>query len=123
MNDSLYDRIGGEPAIMAAVGLLYERLLADDLTRPFFEGMEITAQVKKQVAFMTHAFDGPAEYRGRDLREAHQHLVANSGLGDAHFDAIKAHLAACLRELQLAEPTIAEVLQIVERTRAAVLDR
>lgn len=120
---SLYERVGGEPAIMAAVGILYEKLLADDLTRPFFESMELDALVKKQIAFMTRALGGPIEYRGRDLRAAHKDLVASRGLTDAHFDAVATHLAATLRELEVEEELVLEVLDVIGLTRGDVLDR
>lgn len=120
---SLFERVGGEPAIMAAVGILYEKLIADDLTRPFFEDMDLDTLVKKQIAFMSHAFGGPVESRGRDLRTAHRHLVAAKGLTDAHFDAVAMHLAVTLRELGLDEDVVNEVLAVVGGTRSHVLDR
>jgi hemoglobin len=119
----LYERVGGEPAIMAAVGVLYEKLMADDEVRDFFASMELDALVKKQIAFMSWALGGPEEYRGRDLRTAHAHLVAQRGLTDRHFDAVTRHLAEALHELQVDDETIAEVLATVAPTRAAVLDR
>ena len=60
---------------MAAVPIFYSRVLADDLTRPFFEKLDMETQTKKQVAFMTWAFGGPEDYKGRDLRSAHASLV------------------------------------------------
>ena len=120
---TLFERVGGEPAIMAAVGILYEKLMADELTAPYFEGMEIDALVKKQIAFMSWALGGPAEHRGRDLREAHAHLVTRKGLSDAHFDAVAGHLAATLRELAVEESIVVEVLDVVGRTRGQVLGR
>src|SRR6188472_1659759 len=83
---TLYDRIGGEAAVLAAVDLFYEKVTADEVTRSYFEGLDMEAQVRKQVAFMTWAFGGPSEYKGRDLRAAHKVLVLR-GLGDEHFDA------------------------------------
>jgi hypothetical protein len=74
-NGSLYERIGGENAVTAAVGLLYQKILADETLRHFFAGLNMQAQVKKQVSFMTLAFGGPAGYSGKDLREAHARLV------------------------------------------------
>ncbi len=120
---SLYERIGGEAAIMAAVDLFYEKVLADPLTRPFFEGLDMAGQTKKQTAFMTWAFGGPAEYRGRDLRTAHARLVTEKGLGNAHFDAIAAHLKATLEELGVTETLVDEVLAVVASTREQVLGR
>ena len=123
MGQSLYERIGGQGAIMAAVDRFYGKVLADELTRPFFDALDMQAQTKKQIAFMTWALGGPAEYRGRDLTQAHAALVRDKGLGDVHFDAIAKHLEATLLELGVARELIDEALGIVGGTRAQVLGR
>jgi hemoglobin len=123
MSSALFERIGGEAALMAAVDLFYNKVLSDELTRPFFEGLDMAAQTKKQVAFMSRAFGGPEEYRGRDLRAAHANLVKFKGLGDAHFDAVAGHLKATLEELGVAPDLVAEALGIVASTRNEVLSR
>ncbi len=120
--ESLYERLGGEGALMAAVDLFYRKVLADDLIRGFFEKLDVSAQSRKQVAFMSWAFGGPVEYRGRDLRVSHADLVKR-GLGDVHFDAVAGHLKATLEELGIAPDDIAEVLTIVAGTRDEVLNR
>jgi hemoglobin len=117
---SLYERIGGEAAVMAAVDLFYKKVMDDPLTRPFFATLDMPAQVRKQVAFMTVAFGGPDEYRGRDLRTAHAPLRSR-GLGDQHFDAVARHLEATLQDLGVDPPLIAEALAIVASTRGQVL--
>ena len=123
MANSLYERIGGEAAIMAAVDLFYEKVLADPLTKPFFEKLDMDAQTKKQVAFMTVAFGGPDKYSGRDLRTAHAELVKDKGLGDEHFDAVAGHLKTTLEELGVKEDLVNEALTIVGGTRSEVLSR
>jgi hemoglobin len=120
---SLYERLGGELTIMAAVDLFYDKVLADPVTRPFFDGIDMVVQSRKQVAFMTYAFGGPVAQRGRDLREAHGQLVRDRGLGDAHFDAVADHLRATLVELAIEPALQAEVMSIVAGTRAEVLNR
>ena len=119
---SLYERLGGEAAVMAAVGIFYEKLLADPSVKHFFENLDMAALTRKQVAFMTRAFGGPAHYRGRDLRAAHADLVAH-GLNDRHFDAVVRHLQATLKELGVAPDLIQEALGIVASTRNEVLNR
>jgi hemoglobin len=123
MANSLYERIGGEAAVMAAVDLFYKKVLADPLTRPFFDGLDMAAQTRKQVAFMMWAFGGPAEYKGRDLRAAHAVLVKQQGLSDQHFDAVARHLHDSLVELSVQKPLIDEALAIVAGTRDTVLGR
>lgn len=123
MTAPLFDRLGGMEAVMAAVDIFYDKLLADPLVADFFNGVDMEKQAKKQVAFMTWAFNGPEEYRGRDLRTAHRHLVQRQRLGDTHFDAVAGHLQATLQELGVAPELVAEVMAVVGSTRTEVLDR
>lgn len=118
---SLYERIGGEAAIIAAVDIFYQKVLSDEITRPFFEGLDLEAQSRKQVAFMAWAFGGPAEFKGRNLRAAHLKLVRQRGLSDVHFDAVARHLEATLRELEVEEELIRAALTIIVDTRQQVL--
>jgi hemoglobin len=123
MTATLYQRIGGESAIMAAVGRFYAKVMADSLTRPFFAGLDMKAQVEKQISFMSRAFGGPVEHQGRDLRAAHEKLVKERGLGDAHFDAVAGHLKSTLEELGVDQALVTEALDAVGGMRNDVLGR
>lgn len=46
---TLYERIGGEGAVAAAVDVFYDKVMADEITRLFFSAIEMPAQIKKQV--------------------------------------------------------------------------
>jgi len=119
---SLFERIGGEGAVDAAVDIFYRKVLADDRVNAFFEGVDMEKQAAKQKAFLTMAFGGPHNYTGEDMRKGHAHLVAK-GLNDSHFDAIMEHLGATLTELNVPADLIAEAAAIAESTRADVLGK
>jgi hemoglobin len=119
---SIYERIGGEAAITATVGMFYERIMADELLAPFFVDLDMDRQITKQIAFMTMAFGGPHAYTGKDLRAAHAGSVAR-GMTDEHFDAVAGHLHATLTTLAVPAELIAEVMAIVGSTRREVLGR
>ncbi|MCZ6524558.1 MAG: chemotaxis protein CheW, partial [Alphaproteobacteria bacterium] len=120
--ESLFERIGGEAAIEAAVDLFYRKVLADDAINQFFDGIDIEALRAKMRAFLTLTFDGPANYDGNDLTTVHAPLV-QAGLKDSHFNAVAGHLRATLDELGV-EPDIGdEVMELVAGTRDAVLGR
>lgn len=119
---SLFERIGGEAAIEAAVVTFYEKVMADPTLAGFFEHMDMALQIQKQIAFMTMAFGGPSAYSGRDLRTAHAKLVQR-GLGDSHFDSVLQHLSSTLLGLGVDARATSEVLAIVEGTRSDVLGR
>ena len=119
---SLYDQLGGEAAVNAAVDIFYRKVLADDRINKFFEGIDMERQAAKQKAFLTFAFGGPNSYTGKDMREGHAHLVAK-GLNDSHFDAVMEHLGATLKELNVPDELIAKAAAIAESTRNDVLGR
>jgi hemoglobin len=119
---SLYERLGGEAAVQAAVVKFYDKVLADPTVAPFFEGLDMQDQIRKQIAFMTMAFGGPHRYTGRAMRGVHARLV-DRGLGDAHFDAIQRHLGSTLGDLGVDQGLIDEVLALVETQRADVLSK
>jgi hemoglobin len=119
---SLYEQLGGEAAVNAAVDIFYRKVLSDDRISAFFENVDMEKQAAKQKAFLTMAFGGPHNYTGLDMRKGHAHLVAR-GLNDSHVDAVIEDLGATLRELGVKEELIAQVAAIAESTRNDVLDR
>ena len=119
---NLYEQIGGDEAVDAAVDLFYRHVLSDDRIAHFFEGVDMERQAQKQKAFLTMAFGGPHNYTGKDMREGHAHLV-KQGLNDSHFDAVAENLAKTLQELGVAQELIDQVLAIAESTREDVLGR
>lgn len=119
---SLFERIGGEAAVDAAVDIFYRKVLVDDRVNGFFDDVDMDKQINKQKGFLTMAFGGPNNYTGKDMRVGHKHLVER-GLNDSHFDAIVELLAATLTELGVAADDIQGVADIAESVRADVLNK
>lgn len=119
---SLYEQLGGQPAVDAAVDIFYRKVLSDDRISDFFDGVDMDRQIGKQKAFLTMAFGGPHNYTGADMRTGHAHLVAR-GLNDSHFDAVAENLNATLQELGVAQELIDQVMAIAGSTRNDVLGR
>lgn len=119
---TLFDELGGEGAMEAAVDIFYRKVLSDERIARFFEGVDMDRQAAKQKAFLTMVTGGPNHYTGRDMRTAHAHLV-KQGLNDSHFNAVVENLAATLRELGVSDEKIGKVAALAESVRADVLDR
>lgn len=119
---SVFEQLGGQGAVDAAVEIFYRHVLSDDRISHFFEDVDMEGQVAKQRAFMTMAFGGPHSYTGKDMREGHAHLV-EKGLDDSHFDAVAENLVKALKELDVAQHLIDQVMEIVGATREDVLGR
>jgi hemoglobin len=119
---SLYDRLGGEKAVNAAVENFYRRVLSDGRIARFFEGVDMDSQIAKQKSFLIMAFGGPNKYTGADMRNAHKKLV-DKGLNDSHVDAVIENLNTTLRELGVPETEVKEVAAIANSVRNDVLGR
>lgn len=119
MSESLYEKIGGEPAVDVAVDVFYRKVLSDDRISGYFETVDMDAQRAKQKAFLTFAFGGPNQYSGADMRTAH----AKMNLTEGDFDAVMEHLTGTLRELKVAEELINQVEAIALSVKDHVLNR
>lgn len=119
---TLYERIGGQPAMDLAVDIFYRKVLRDEHIRFFFEDVDMDRQRVKQKRFLTMVCGGPGWYGGKRLREAHRHLLA-WGLNDGHFDRVIGHLGASLEECGVAAEDVAAVVAAAEGFRAEVLGR
>jgi len=113
---TLFEKLGGRDAVNAAVDIFYKKVLADDRINSFFEGIDMDAQRRKQIMFLTYAFGGPNNYDGKNMRDAHAALLEKS-LNDSHFDAVVENLGATLQELNVPEELIKEAAGIAETTR------
>ena len=122
MSESLFDQIGGEAAVDAAVDIFYRKVLADHTINRFFDSTDMEAQAAKQKAFLTMAFGGPNNYSGTDMRKAHEKFV-KMGLDDNHLDAVAGHFLGTLKELDVPQDLIDQVGVIAESTRDDVLNR
>lgn len=119
---SIYEQIGGDDAIQAAVEVFYRKVLADDLIAHFFDDVDMDRQMAKQASFLTMVTGGPNHYTGADMRNAHKHLVER-GLDDEHFDAVIMHLGDTLKELGVPDALVEQIAAVALGARADVLDR
>lgn len=91
-NESLFDRIGGEKGIEALIGAFYDRVLADEVLRPFFENAPMDRLRTMQKEFFSEALGGPLFYSGRSLRQVH----AGRGITKEHLRRFTGHLLETL---------------------------
>ena len=113
---SIYDEIGGKPAVAAAVDRFYEHVLGDPVLTPYFATTDFTRQKRHLRAFLTAALGGPDLYKGRDMGAAHRGIT-----GEA-FDHVVDHLVTTLTELGVAPATIATIGGALAPLRAQIVE-
>jgi methyl-accepting chemotaxis protein len=114
---SLFERLGGVPAIKAAVDAFYARVLADEALAPHFAGVNMRWLKGRQNAFFIQALGGPQVYRGRDMKTAHAHLAVTA----EDFGRVATHLAAALSEVGVPQFLVDEVISAVAPLQAQVV--
>ncbi len=114
---SLYERIGGRERVGAMAEAFYNRVLADPDLAPYFEKVPMDRLLRMQTEFFSAALDGPLEYTGRPLSEAH----AGLGITVRHFARFVEHLLACLEELDLSDREVRDVIERISTYRNEIL--
>jgi len=106
-----YDRVGGGAAVRSVVDRFYELVLDDDRLASYFTRTDMARLKRHQVLLVSQVLGGPANYDGRDLREAHSGM----DISPAEFGLVASYLGQSLSEAGV-EP---EIIERVGATLAA----
>jgi hemoglobin len=114
---TLYDDLGGEPALRAILQSLYDKLFADIMVGFLFAGKDKAQIVEHQVWFTARFLGGPSRYTGRPLPDAHAALPLLPG----HVDRRHHLLRQTLAEYNVPAHVAEEWLRIDQSLKPAVL--
>jgi len=103
---SIYDRIGGTPALTVVVSDFYRHVLADDALKGKFEGVDLERLERRQVEFFAAALGGPDPYTGASMKDVHRHLGITAG----QFGLVAGHLTAALLAAGVPQATTDEII-------------
>jgi hemoglobin len=115
---SLYDRLGGKPAIEAVVGQFLQNVVADDRINGFFANVDAADLQMKLVDQICEASGGPCNYTGRDMATTHKGL----GITDDHFNALVEDLVAALDQFNVPEREKNELLGALGPMKGDIVD-
>lgn len=103
---SLFERLGGLPAIEAVVGEFVTRTTTDPRIKERFFNTDAANLKKLLVEFVCKATGGPCEYTGRDMVSSHGGME----LVDEEFTALVEDLVAALDKFKVPEKEKGEIL-------------
>ncbi len=115
---SLYERLGGKPAIEAVVGQFLQNVVADDRINGFFANVDAADLQTKLVDQICEASGGPCTYTGRDMATTHKGL----GITDDHFNALVEDLVAALDQFNVPEREKNELLGALGPMKGDIVD-
>jgi hemoglobin len=114
---SLFDRLGGMPAISAVVDDFAGNVLADTrINRKFAktDAPRLLANLKDFVCFAT---GGPCQYKGLDMKKAHEHMRVTGG----EFNALVEDLVKTLDKFNVGETEKKELLGALAGLRGDIV--
>ena len=116
---SIYEAIGGEPALVAVVDDFYVRVLDDPQLAGFFAGANMPKLKGKQVEFFAAALGGPDIYQGGTMRQVH----AGRGISQADFDKVAFHLVGSLAAAGVPGETINQIVTAIAPLADEIVSR
>jgi hemoglobin len=114
---SLYEQIGGAPALTTLVDRFYEHLWADSSLQKYFVGIDRNTLKAHQRSFLNMALGGHEWYSGMPLKQAHAELK----IDDVSFDKVADYLWVTCREIEIDEAVIMILKGAVEGFRSSVV--
>ena len=114
---SLYDDLGGEPALRSVLRTLYDRLFDDLMVGFLFAGKDKERLIEQQLWFTARFLGGPSRYEGKSIPEAHAALPLLPG----HFDRRHHLLKQALAEHHVPAHVAEEWLRVDASLKTAVL--
>ena len=114
---TIYEQLGQENGIRAAVDDFYERVVSDPQLEGYFQGVDMARLRSHQSLLLIQVTGGPAHYEGRDLATAHRGMGITSG----DYERVGAHLAATLTDLGVAPAVIGDVATALDGYRSDIV--
>jgi hemoglobin len=115
---TLYERLGGTPAIEAVVDGFIAAIGADKRINHFFAKADPKRVKDKLVEQICAATGGPCTYTGRDMKSVHKGM----GIGDKDWDATVQDLVKSLNKLKVPKKEQKELLALLGPMKADIVE-
>jgi hemoglobin len=116
---SLYERLGGKPAITAVVDDFVGNVAADGRINQRFAGANIPRLKTMLVDQVCAASGGPCTYMGRDMASAHRGMNISEG----EFNALVGDLVKSLDKFKVPEQEKGELLAALGGMKGQIVGR
>ena len=114
---TLYDRLGGQPAITAVVDDFVGNVAADNRINGFFAKTDIPRLKRLLVEQICAGTGGPCTYTGRSMPEAHKGMH----ITDAQFGALVEDLQKSLNKFKVPEKEQSDLLAILGPMKPSIV--
>ena len=116
---SLYERLGGQPAVEAVVKDFAGNVLADARVNKKFAKSDANRLIKNLTDFVCHATGGPCAYTGQSMKAAHKHMGTTTG----EFNALVADLVKTLDKFNVPAKEKGELLAALGPLQSDIVEK
>lgn len=116
---SLYERLGGKPAIQAVVDDFVANVAADTRINRYFANANIPRLKAQLVDQICEATGGPCKYTGQSMKDSHRGM----GITSAAFDALVEDLVKTLNKFNVPEKEKGELLGALGPMKKDIVER
>jgi hemoglobin len=117
--NSLYDRLGGKPAIVAVVDQFVANVAADTAINRYFAHTNTTRLKAMLVDQICQATGGPCKYRGRDMKSVHQGM----GITTKEFNDLVGDLVSALDKFKVPGKEKGELLGALGSMKRDIVEK
>lgn len=115
---TLYERLGGKPALTAVVNELWTVVAADPRINARFAKTDPKNFGGQLVEFLCQGAGGPCQYKGNDMKAAHAGMM----LTEAEFTALAEDTVKALDKFKVPAAEKNEVMNLLGSMKQAVIN-
>jgi hemoglobin len=116
---SLYDRLGGKPAIVAVVDDFVANVAADTRINGFFAHADIPHLKMELVDQICAGSGGPCTYTGKSMKDAHRGM----GITTADFNALVEDLQKSLNKFNVPAKEQGDLLAVLGPMKTDIVEK
>jgi hemoglobin len=114
---SVFERVGGTPAVTALIDNFYVKIMASPLVTPTFAGRDISTIKAHSVAYFASALGSGVAYEGRTILQSHTGL----GVTEEQYNAVAAMLVATMNEMNIPADIQAAIVGVATSIKAEIV--
>jgi len=118
MGMSLFEKYGGFATISKLVTDLYDELIENPITAPYFDRAELRALMDHQVKFLSQALGGPEQYTGRAMSAAHTGLK----ISEEAFVEVAKTVQMVMEDNGVEDEDVAHIMSILASLKGDIVE-
>lgn len=115
---ALFDKYGGFATVSKLVSDLYDELIENQITAPYFDRADLKSLMDHQVKFLSQTLGGPEQYDGRAMSAAHTGLK----ISEAAFVEVAKTVQFVLEDNGVEDDDVSTIMSILAGLKGDIVE-